>query len=39
MSEGGGGIGGKLISVGVFIGVLILLNVLSMAFDWGYYFY
>lgn len=39
MSEGGGGIGGRLLGLLGFIGILVLLNVLSMAFDWGYYFY
>lgn len=31
----GGGAGGIL----AMVGVLILLNVLSQVFDWGYYFY
>jgi hypothetical protein len=29
----------RAISVGVFIGVLVLLNVLSMVFGWGRIFY
>lgn len=29
----------RLISVGVFIGILVLLNVLSFVFGWGRIFY
>jgi hypothetical protein len=29
----------KFISVIVFVGIIILLNVLSAAFDWGFIFY
>ncbi len=38
MSEGGGG-GGRLMGILGFVGLIILLNVLSQVFDWGYYFY
>jgi len=39
MSRGGGGLGGRLFGILGFIGVVVLLNVLSQAFDWGFYFY
>jgi hypothetical protein len=35
----GRGGGGRLLGILGFIGLIVLLNVLSMAFDWGYYFY
>lgn len=34
-NEGGSGIMRFL----VFIGIIVVLNVLSMVFNWGYYFY
>ncbi len=39
MAHGGGGGVGTLIRVGVFIGVIGLLNLLSYIFNWGYFFY
>jgi hypothetical protein len=36
---GGGGGGGRLFGILGFIGIIIALNVLSMVFDWGWYFY
>ena len=38
MSQGGG-LGGRLMGILGFIVVIAALNGLSMAFDWGFYFY
>ena len=38
MSEGGGG-NSTVIRILVFVGILVVLNGLSYAFDWGYTFY
>ena len=35
MSKGGGQLKGML----GFIAIIVVINVLSMVFDWGYYFY
>ncbi len=39
MSEQGGGGGGWIVRILVFVGILAVLNVLSKVFDWGYIFY
>ena len=38
MSDEGGG-SGKIIGFLVFVGIIVLINVLSYFFDWGWYFY
>ena len=39
MSEGGGGVGGKLLGGLGFIVVLVVFNVLSYVFNWGWILY
>lgn len=39
MSEGQGGIGGGIIGLLGFVGIIVLLNALSYFFNWGYMFY
>ena len=39
MSQGGGGMAGRLLGVAGFIVVLVIFNVLSYVFDWGWILY